>query len=59
MESWWMHARRLVRDYECLPAHAEAMLNTAVITPMARRLTRPRRYPSAAPPRPGELVQAA
>lgn len=53
-----MHARRLVGDYERLPAYAEAMLNTAVIT-LPRRLTRPRCYSSAAPPRPGELVQAA
>lgn len=53
-----MHAQRLVGDYERLPAHAEAMLNTAVIT-LTRRLARPRRYSSAAPPRPGELVQAA
>ncbi|WP_052869767.1 IS5 family transposase [Streptomyces niger] len=57
--SWWMHARRLVRDYERLPAHAEAMLNTAVITLMTRRLTRPRCFPSAAAPRPAELIQAA
>lgn len=57
--SWWMHARRLVRDYERLPAHAEAMLNTAVITLMSRRLTRPRCHPTAAVPRPAELVQAA
>ncbi|WP_198351685.1 hypothetical protein [Streptomyces typhae] len=56
---WWMHARRLVRDHERLPAHAEAMINTAVITLMPRRPTRPRGYPTAAAPRPAELVQAA
>ncbi|WP_052862896.1 transposase [Streptomyces niger] len=57
--SWWMHARRLVRDYERNPAHAEAMVNTAVITLMSRRLARGTTYPTAAVPRPGNSVQAA
>ncbi|MEU0839837.1 hypothetical protein ABZ370_10225 [Streptomyces sp. NPDC005962] len=54
-----MHARRLVGGYERNPAHAEAMLNTAVITPRTRRPTRLRCSPTAAPPRPAELVAAA
>ncbi|WP_372462106.1 hypothetical protein [Streptomyces endocoffeicus] len=53
------HARRLVRDYERRPAHAEAMVNLAVITLMTRRLARGPFHPTAAPPRPAELVTAA
>ncbi|MFD9793731.1 hypothetical protein ACFWXK_22620 [Streptomyces sp. NPDC059070] len=38
--SWWMHSRRLVRDYERLPQHSEALINWSAITLMTRRLTR-------------------
>ncbi|KUL23994.1 hypothetical protein ADL12_38250 [Streptomyces regalis] len=37
---WIMNARRNARDYERLPQHSEAHLNWALITLMARRLTR-------------------
>ncbi|MBL1120975.1 transposase [Streptomyces sp. 110] len=57
--AWLQHARRLVRDYERRPAHAEAMVNLAVITLMTRRLARGPFHPTAAPPRPAELVTAA
>ncbi|MEU7650307.1 IS5 family transposase [Streptomyces huasconensis] len=57
--AWLQHARRLVRDYERRPAHAEAMVNLAVITLMTRRITRPDCHPTAAPPRPAAALQAA
>jgi transposase len=38
--SWITQARRLVRDYERLPRHAEALINWIAITLMARRLAR-------------------
>ncbi|KAB2340547.1 IS5 family transposase [Actinomadura rudentiformis] len=38
--SWLMHARRTVRDYERLPAHAEAHIAWAAVTLMTRRLAR-------------------
>ncbi|WP_037897513.1 IS5 family transposase [Streptomyces sp. NRRL S-920] len=57
--AWILHARRLVRDYERLPAHAEAMVNLALITLMSRRLTRPALHPTAAALRPGAALQAA
>ena len=37
--SWITQARRLVRDYERLPQHSEALINWTAITLMARRLT--------------------
>nr|WP_079630516.1 transposase [Mycobacteroides abscessus] len=37
---WLSHARRLVRDYERLPEHSEALMTCAVVTLMTRRLTR-------------------
>ncbi|WP_336246779.1 hypothetical protein [Streptomyces cupreus] len=36
---WIMHAHRLVRDYERLPQHSEALITWAAITLMTRRLT--------------------
>lgn len=49
--SWIMRARRLVRDYERLPAHSEAEISWSAITLMARRLAdgriAPDRYPSS------------
>ncbi|WP_435822624.1 hypothetical protein [Microbispora bryophytorum] len=36
---WLMLHRRLVRDYEALPARSEAMIHLATIDLMARRLT--------------------
>jgi transposase len=36
--SWLVRCRRLDRDYERLPAHAEAMVKWAMIGLMARRL---------------------
>ncbi|MFD5467986.1 DUF6192 family protein [Kitasatospora sp. NPDC127059] len=41
--AWFMRARRNCRDYERLPAHAEAHLAWSAITLMLRRLTRPPR----------------
>jgi hypothetical protein len=38
--AWFMRARRNVRDYERLPAHAEAHLTWSAITLMLRRLAR-------------------
>lgn len=38
--AWLTHARRLVRDYERSPEHAEALLTWAAVTLMTRRLTR-------------------
>ncbi|GII06161.1 DDE transposase [Planobispora takensis] len=38
--SWFLRARRNVRDYERTPAHSEAHLCWAAITLMTRRLTR-------------------
>jgi hypothetical protein len=35
-----MFHRRLVRDYETLPARSEAMIHLAMIDLMTRRLTR-------------------
>jgi transposase len=37
---WLMLHRRLVRDYETLPARSEAMIHIAMINLMTRRLTR-------------------
>ncbi|WP_425566897.1 transposase [Sphaerisporangium flaviroseum] len=37
---WLMLHRRLVRDYEALPARSEAMIHVAMIDLMTRRLTR-------------------
>ena len=37
-QSWITQARRLVRDYERLPRHAEALVNWTAVIPMARRL---------------------
>ena len=37
---WITQARRLVRDYERLPRHSEALVNWTAITLMTRRLTR-------------------
>lgn len=34
------HARRLARDYERSPEHAEVLLTWAAVTLMTRRLTR-------------------
>jgi transposase len=39
--SWLFRRRRLVRDYERLPAHHEAMVKWSMIQLMARRLARP------------------
>lgn len=36
--SWIMRCRRLVRDYERLPAHSETMVTWAMIGIMTRRL---------------------
>ncbi|GAA2700890.1 hypothetical protein [Nonomuraea recticatena] len=36
---WLMLHRRLVRDYEALPARSEAMIHVAMIDLMSRRLT--------------------
>ncbi|MGW2701547.1 hypothetical protein [Streptomyces sp. NPDC001340] len=36
---WIMHVRRLVRDYERLPQHSEALITWAAIILMTRRLT--------------------
>ena len=38
--AWLSHARRLVRDYERLPEHSEALLTWAAITLMTRRLAK-------------------
>lgn len=38
--AWLSHARRLVRDYERSPEHAEALLTWAAVTLMTRRLSR-------------------
>jgi transposase len=38
--SWITQARRLVRDYERLPRHSEALVSWTAITLMTRRLTR-------------------
>lgn len=38
--SWITQARRLVRDYERLPRHSEALVNWTAITLMTRRLAR-------------------
>ncbi|MFD7450862.1 IS5 family transposase [Kitasatospora sp. NPDC059827] len=50
--AWFMRARRNCRDYERLPAHAEAHLTWSAITLMLRRLTR--RPPAAGPAVPGD-----
>ena len=39
--SWLMRTRRLARDYERLPAHAEAMVKWSMIGLMTRRLAPP------------------
>jgi len=44
-----MHHRRLVRDYERLPEHHEAMVLWATVTTMSRQLTR---HATGAPPQP-------
>ncbi|MEY9950426.1 transposase [Kitasatospora sp. GAS1066B] len=44
--AWFMRARRNCRDYERLPAHAEAHLQWSAITPMRRHLARTARAPA-------------
>jgi Transposase DDE domain len=50
--AWWGRCRRLARDYERKPAHAEAMIKVTTIRLMAARLAgediaaRPDRAPS-------------
>lgn len=44
--SWLFRRRRLVRDYERLPEHHEAMVKWAMIQLMARRLARATSHPS-------------
>jgi transposase len=39
--SWLLRRRRLVRDYERLPEHHEAMVKWSMVQLMARRLARP------------------
>ena len=39
---WLMNSRRMVRDYETLPATSEAMIRWSMVTRMGRRLARPR-----------------
>ncbi|GLF95196.1 IS5 family transposase [Streptomyces yaizuensis] len=56
--AWMMHARPLVRDYERLPQHAEAMVTLAALTLMTRRLTRAPIHPNAAAPRPARPAVA-
>ena len=46
---WLMRHRRLVRDYERLPEHHEAMVLWATVTTMTRQLTR---HTTGAPPQP-------
>lgn len=41
LQSWIMHACRLVRDNERLPQHSEALITWTAITLMTRRLTQP------------------
>ncbi|MFG2425650.1 transposase [Streptomyces sp. NPDC048448] len=49
--AWLTAHRRLARDYETIPAHAETMIRWAMIGVMVRRLTRGR--PATRPgPRP-------
>lgn len=51
--AWMMKWRRLSRDYERLPTHAEAMAKWAMIGLMIRRLERqPRHLRDRRPPRP-------
>ncbi|MBB5108919.1 hypothetical protein FHS40_008045 [Streptomyces spectabilis] len=57
--AWILHARRLVRDYERLPVHAETMVNRALIILMSRRLARPAAHLTAAAVRPTAALQAA
>ena len=52
--SWLVRCRRLGRDYERLPAHAEAMVKWAMIGLMARRLAPAR--PAALASRQGRLT---
>lgn len=40
--AWLMNSRRLVRDYETLPASSEAVIRWSMVTRMSRRLARPR-----------------
>lgn len=37
---WFMHRRRLARNYETHSHRSEAMIHLAMIDPMTRRLTR-------------------
>jgi putative transposase len=37
--AWFMQHRRLVRNYEVKPAHAEALIHLSMIGLMLRRLT--------------------
>lgn len=52
--SWLTAHRRLARDYEAGPAHAETMIRWAMIGIMVRRL--PRQGPTARP-RPQPLTE--
>ncbi|MFJ4321406.1 IS5 family transposase [Streptomyces lavendulae] len=49
--AWLMHRRRLVRDYERLPATHEAMVMWSMTMVMGRRLARRPGHPAAAGPR--------
>ncbi len=55
---WIMHARRLVRDYERLPQHSEALTTWAAITLVARRLTQPPRQAVETVPTSGNTCPA-
>lgn len=56
--AWITHARRLVRDYERLPAHSEAMITIAAVTLMTRRLIRRPLHATATVIRPGDAAAA-
>ncbi|GHE98507.1 hypothetical protein GCM10018772_23670 [Streptomyces fumanus] len=47
--TWIMHSRRLVRDYERLPRHPEAMITRSAIRLMLHRLTRRSPHPPGRP----------
>ncbi|QYX83283.1 IS5 family transposase [Streptomyces akebiae] len=42
---WLMHSRRLVRDFETLPASSEAFIYFSQVMLLSRRLARPARHP--------------
>ncbi|MGW4233098.1 hypothetical protein ACWEF9_28115 [Streptomyces sp. NPDC004980] len=55
-----MHARRLARDYERFVQHSETLITWAIITLMARRLTRKSARRTERPASgPDQLAQAA